>query len=441
MAQKPLFESTAKKLIAAHWEGPGKPLIHCATVHLGTTPKNLLKEHPWLKQRKLVAKVDELFGKRSKLGYVKVAENFFDAWKWIEHLRGKEVAIGGRRGRLNHFLIEPFIPHTKEYYLALTCERESDVILFSEKGGIDIEEQGDSVHRITVPFGEPPNVSPLSYRLSPTISGLLSLFRRLDLSFLEINPLTEVNGIPYLLDTVCRVDSCAAFRQRNTWGSMDLPQGFGVELTPEERAIHTLDAQSGSSLKFVLLNPQGRIWTMVAGGGASIIYADAITSLAPPHELANYGEWSGNPTTDEMEAYTRNILSLMTKNRGRQVLMIGGGIANFTNVQKTFAGVIKALHVFEEKPKNVHIFVRRAGPNDRKGLEELQKACDAMGIFCRTYGAELPMTEVVEMAIADLGLEKGTEGTEGTKGTEVHSQTRRSRRYPRSHWSPPIRTN
>ena len=34
-----------------------------------------------------------------------------------------------------------------------------------------------------------------------------------------------------------------------------------------------LDAKSGASLKLSLLNKSGRIWMMVAGGGASIIYA------------------------------------------------------------------------------------------------------------------------------------------------------------------------
>jgi len=29
----------------------------------------------------------------------------------------------------------------------------------------------------------------------------------------------------------------------------------------------------GASLKFTVLNPKGRVWLMVAGGGASVIYA------------------------------------------------------------------------------------------------------------------------------------------------------------------------
>ncbi|MBU2259705.1 ATPase, partial [Patescibacteria group bacterium] len=238
----------------------------------------------------------------------------------------------------------------------------------------------------------------------PTIQGLFQLFRTLDLPYLEFNPLTEVNGKVYLLDAVARVDTSAAFRQQHAWGTIEIPEGFGTTLTEEEKRIQMMDDKSGSSLKFVLLNPQGRIWTMVAGGGASIIYADAITAHTDPKELANYGEWSGNPTTDEMEAYTDEILSLIERNDQEQALIIGGGIANFTDVKQTFAGIIKALRKHEKSLKNLKIFVRRAGPRDKEGLKALQEACDEMKIPCVTHGAELPMTDIVTMALDALSL-------------------------------------
>lgn len=45
-----------------------------------------------------------------------------------------------------------------------------------------------------------------------------------------------------------------------------------MHLPPQEAYIADLDAKSGASLKLTLLNPKGRIWTMVAGGGASVVY-------------------------------------------------------------------------------------------------------------------------------------------------------------------------
>lgn len=58
--------------------------------------------------------------------------------------------------------------------------------------------------------------------------------------------------------------------------------------------IRELDSKTGASLKLTILNHAGRIWTMVAGGGASVVYADTISDLGYGNELANYGEYSGS---------------------------------------------------------------------------------------------------------------------------------------------------
>ena len=84
------------------------------------------------------------------------------------------------------------------------------------------------------------------------------------------------------------------------------------------------------------MNPAGRVWTLVAGGGASVVYADAIASCGFAGELANYGEYSGAPTETQTYHYARTVLDLMLRAPMRpngKVLFIGGGIANFTNVR------------------------------------------------------------------------------------------------------------
>ena len=45
-----------------------------------------------------------------------------------------------------------------------------------------------------------------------------------------------------------------------------------VDLTREEQYVAELDAKTGASLNFTIFNKDGRIWTMVAGGGASVAY-------------------------------------------------------------------------------------------------------------------------------------------------------------------------
>jgi len=46
---------------------------------------------------------------------------------------------------------------------------------------------------------------------------------------------------------------------------------------------------------------------MVAGGGASVVYSDAIAAHGFAHELANYGEYSGAPTEDQTYEYAKTI--------------------------------------------------------------------------------------------------------------------------------------
>jgi len=97
--------------------------------------------------------------------------------------------------------------------------------------------------------------------------------------------------------------------------------------------IASLDAKTGASLKLTVLNPVGRVWTLVAGGGASVVYADAIASAGFASELANYGEYSGAPSESQTYLYARTVLDLMLrvdKHPEGRILFIGGGIANFT---------------------------------------------------------------------------------------------------------------
>lgn len=111
--------------------------------------------------------------------------------------------------------------------------------------------------------------------------------------------------------------------------------------------------------------------------GASVIYSDTICDLGAADELANYGEYSGAPSEQQTYEYAKTILSLMTKKKRAEgkVLIIGGGIANFTNVAATFKGIVKALQEYQPKlvEHDIRIFVRRAGPNYQEGLRQVKE--------------------------------------------------------------------
>ncbi len=442
--------------------------------------EQLVADNPWLAgtpEDRLVVKPDQLFSKRGKHGLLGVDLSFEEVKAWTAEHAYKEVSLGGdptagqATDRLTTFLIEPFIPHAQEdeMFIAIRTKREGDVIYFSWEGGIDIEENWDSVVQIFVPIeltadmlttystftdahaagpttdllkdldiGEQimaawkPERPPTNMDTLPHfIEVLYKFFVDLGFTYLEINPFvfgstcrrdakscvsTELSDhsevVP--LDFVARLDDTAvimdAWRLDDSLGGgalspVEFPPPFGRHLTPEETYIRRLDEKSGCSLKLTVLNPKGRVWPMVAGGGASVIYADTVTDLGFADELACYGEYSGNPTTDETREYARTILDLMTREpdpEGRpKFLLIGGGIANFTDVAKTFTGIMDALREYRDKLRenNVQIYVRRGGPNHEVGLAMMRQLGEELAVPLEVYGPETHMTRIVRMAL------------------------------------------
>lgn len=425
MAQKGIREFDAKRMLANFLPEFTKSVSYegkVALVDPNTDYKKLAEERPWLNDTKLVVKPDQLFGKRGKHGLLHLDADYKSAQKWIKERMNKETTVGKTNGTLTHFLVEPFVPHDEEYYVAIRSSREGDTIYFSLAGGVDVEENWDKVKSLTVPVLEtidtqnldtliPSDLGKNREAVTDFVKGLFKLYQKLGFAYLEINPFTLVGNSVVPLDTVARLDDTAHFECNQFWGDLDFPTAFGRTVSPESRKIEELDAKSGSSLKLTILNPEGRLWLMVAGGGASVIYTDTVVDLGHMNELANYGEYSGNPTTDETKVYAETILDLMTRKKHPQgkALLVGGGIANFTDVAKTFTGIIAAFKDYQDKLKdhNIKIFVRRGGPNYQEGLEKMKRLGSEIGVPIEVYGPETHMTRIVPQAIEALGLKGG----------------------------------
>ena len=82
-------------------------------------------------------------------------------------------------------------------------------------------------------------------------------------------------------------------------------------------------------------------------------------------------------------------------------MIIGGGIANFTDVASTFTGIIKAIKEYAQKliDNKVSVYVRRGGPNYQTGLNNMKMLGQSLGIPIHVYGPELHMTRIVKMAL------------------------------------------
>ncbi len=84
-----------------------------------------------------------------------------------------------------------------------------------------------------------------------------------------------------------------------------------------------------------------------------------------------------------------------------KVLIIGGGIANFTNVASTFKGIVRALTEFKQPliAHKVRIFVRRGGPNYQEGLRSMRQLGETLGVEIQVFGPETHITEIVPLAL------------------------------------------
>lgn len=421
MAQKNIYEYDAKMLLASQLPKYFPEFdFHnkLAIIECDTDLNKLISENPWMETEKVVVKPDQLFGKRGKANLILLDANCDQMKQFCNDNLERVCMIGNVEGEITRLLAEPFIPHEKEYYVSITSERGGDVIHFSFEGGIFIEENWDKVTHIPIPIGTDingfdlasklPDLGDMKEILVPFIKGLFQVFVNQDFAFLEINPFAitaDKKIVP--LDVKARLDDTAAFLHQDTWGNpsnpIEFPAGFGQKMSEEETKIHDLDEKTGASLKLTILNRDGRVWTMVAGGGASVIYTDTVVDLGFGPELGNYGEYSGNPSREHTEIYAQTIIDLITENpdpKGKpKYLIIGGGIANFTDVKATFTGIVGAIRNSVDKLKkaNVKIFVRRGGPNEKQGLELMKQVGEETGIPIEVYDRFTHMTRVVDL--------------------------------------------
>eukprot|EP00899_Mesostigma_viride_P009375 jgi/Mesvir1/18439/Mv14300-RA.1 len=416
MARKKIREYDSKRLLREHLKRLAQldVDIKSAQVTAETDAGQLVTEQPWLLNSKLVVKPDMLFGKRGKSGLVGLNLDFAAAMEFIKERMGKEVQVGASRGTVTTFIVEPFIPHDTEFYLSITSTRTGNTVSFSECGGIDIEENWDKLKSVEVPITSKltgglcaPLIAslPLEVRskMEAFLIGCFDVYSDLDFSMLEMNPLTLVDGAPFPLDMRGELDDCAGYRNKSKWGNVEFPLPFGRNLSKQEAAILQMDESTGASLKLTILNPAGHIWTMVAGGGASVIYADTVGDLGMAEELGNYAEYSGAPNEQETYGYAQKLLEAATAQLdGRpKALIVGGGIANFTDVAVTFKGIIRAMREMAPRMKaaNMHVYVRRGGPNYKTGLENMRKLGQEIGVPFQVFGPEATMTGICKLAI------------------------------------------
>lgn len=387
----------------------------------------------------IVAKVQVLAGGRGKGGGVKVVRNQKQLLAFIRQHIGRK--FGGEEVRF--LVLAQKVDIRREYYISITYDTatKAPFILFSEEGGVDIEEVKKSDPRAIVRVDIDPSIGPKekdlkkilsrTYSSSPSTvawdkldlrsqeslprvvprgsrlrsndkNGLIDFvfrlwdaFGRFDCRLCEINPLvlTE-SGKLVVVDAKVILDDAGLVRHRD----LDvLPKG-AVGAVPSEREIlakriDETDYRGTAGSIFIELG--GDIAVLASGGGASLLMMDALSAFggAP----ANYTEYSGNPPAEKVEKLTKITLS----QEGLSGCLVAGAVANFTDIYETLSGFIEGLG--QVKPKPLYpIVIRRGGPRQKEAYEMLTKFAKKEDYDIHLFGPETPISvacqKMVELA-------------------------------------------
>lgn len=306
----------------------------------------------------------------------------------------------------DHFIVEPYKKHaaTEERYLSLLHDRNGLWLSYSKDGGIDIESHQNSIKKVAItPATKWATLATATGFTADQLKKLVATYQKNHCTFLEINPyVVSSKGID-MLDLAVEVDD-AGLSFGTEWTMSDVREAKKV-LTPEEIAVRTLDKGSMASFSLSVINPEGAIFLLLSGGGASVVIADEVFNQGLGKQLANYGEYSGNPSTHEAQKYTAEVLKLLLASPApKKVMFIGGAVANFTDIANTFAGVIAAFDAVANdlKQHNVTVYVRRGGPRQEIGLARIRDALDRLGILGAVYDPSTSISEALTTALGEL---------------------------------------
>lgn len=345
-----------------------------------------------------VVKVDQAVKGRFKKGLVLLEVEHKDLKTAVKKLMGEGYSS---------LLVEPYVEHVgdSERYLALIHDRQGYTFAYSRQGGVNVESNPDSIEHFTVDDSDSfdwEKLATITNIPAEKLKALQTLFADNHFASLEINPYVADRRSLNILDTAIEVDDAGQYFTR-LWDEGDIRSPH--KLSESEEQIHILNDNSPASFSLSVLNPDGSIFLLLSGGGASIVIADEVYNVGLGDQLANYGEYSGNPNTDETYTYTKQLIRLIIDSKApKKVLFIGGAVANFTDIAKTFAGVIQAIddNAAILKKQHVKVFVRRGGPNQEVGLQKIKTALEKHDILGGVYSPDVSITDALGFALDEL---------------------------------------
>jgi succinyl-CoA synthetase beta subunit/citryl-CoA synthetase large subunit len=334
----------------------------------------------------VVIKSQVLSGGRMKAGGIKFADTPAEAERHAREVL--ELKINGQRPR--GVLVDPRAAVAHEFYAGVVWDgiRKRPVMLFSDMGGIDIEEVAET-HPDHVGRGHFSTILPLSDfqareviasvgvsaarlgRLVPVLTRLAQLFMERDLTLAEINPLGELeDGSFVALDAHVEMENEARGRHRDLLDALGIAEEetrLAREPTPFELAGEAVDAQDHRGVAGNVTEFDGDLGLVIGAGGGSLTLFDAVR--AHGGRPANYCEIGGNPSVRK----ACGLAKLVLQKPGVDKIAVMMSIVSNTRVDIVARGVIKAcLELGYDPAEKVAIF-RVPGAWEDEGYKILER--------------------------------------------------------------------
>jgi succinyl-CoA synthetase beta subunit len=335
----------------------------------------------------VVIKSQVLTGGRMKAGGVKFADTPEEAESHAAEIL--ELEINGHMPR--GVLVDPKAEVAQEYYAGVVWDgtRKQPMMLFSDMGGIDIEEVA-ARHPDHVGRGHLSNLMPISdfqakqviasvgmtgrelTRATPILARLAQLFRDNDMTLAEINPLARLeDGSFVALDAHMEMEEEARPRQRELLASLEIPaedEREAYEPSKFERNVAAIDAADhrgviqGKDHGF-----EGDLGLVIGAGGGSLTLTDAVRSQGG--RPANYSEIGGNPSVAKACGLAKEVL----QKDGVEKIAVMMSIVSNTRVDIVARGVIKACLELGKDPAETIAIFRIPGAWEEEGFKILER--------------------------------------------------------------------
>src|SRR5215210_3109176 len=356
-----------------------------------------------------VIKSQVLTGGRMKAGGVKFASTPEEAESHAADIL--ELEINGHRPR--GVLVDSRVEVAREYYAGVTWDgtRKRPVLIFSDMGGIDIEQVAEShpghvgrAHFSTLrPFSDYEAKQVIASvgvtgraltRLTPILARLASLFATYDMTLAEINPLAELaDGSFVAVDAHMDMENEARPRQRTLLSELgvgDEETRQAREATPFELAGEAVDQQDHRGVAGNVTEFDGDLGLVIGAGGGSLTLFDAVR--AHGGRPANYCEIGGNPSV----AKACGLAKLVLQKPGVEKIAVMMSIVSNTRVDIVARGVIKACLELGEDPAETIAVFRIPGAWEEEGF----KILDKYGV--EYFGREVSMHEAAKRAVLKI---------------------------------------